>query len=106
MDYKCTATRKLTGLDMDRPGSHVTGPALGARMKFLRTTADLPMFGIEITPDLRTGFWTDHATNSLSWRITWIGVDESQYAATDPATGLAIARRWQRAGHIGLVTWT
>ena len=30
---------KLTGLDMDRPGSHVTRPALAARMKFLRTTA-------------------------------------------------------------------
>jgi hypothetical protein len=24
--------------------------------------ADLPMFGVKVTPDLRTGFWTDHAT--------------------------------------------
>ena len=40
---QCTAARKLTGLDMDRPGSHVTRPALAARMKFLRTTGQFKM---------------------------------------------------------------
>jgi len=47
--------------------------------------ADLPMFGVEVAANLRTGFQTDHQENSLSSWNAWERVNETRGSTTDPA---------------------